>query len=605
MNGIGQIGQRGQYASGDVGGNDDNQDSKKLSSGAIAGIVIACIIVLIVIIAVPLLLRNKSRPNPPTPPGPGQQCNSTTPCPSGFTCINGSCVANTNPCGANNPCPSGQVCNATTGQCETPAPGPQCSATNPCPPGWVCDPASGRCIQRVPGTCSTGADCTTDPNGKLCCLQNDGSRKCQQCCSDGDCNIANGETCVNGKCVVVPPTPTKCSSNSDCSSSSASKCCNGTCQGCCGNQDCPTGQICNSGTCQVPTNGQGLSVPWIRIKNWWIIPSTDFGGSLGFYNYSDQLPSRLSYTLQGDGNLTTRCAAPNQDPNNVLNSIGQFTFNGSFGNNRTSILNCANNMSFPTCSPNCTDGKTCVWGVCENLAQGGIQVPWIVIGHWLLVPGDITGQLDHLYIVNVNQGSSQLGSYIKLQGDGNVISACSNSTSASNPSLSGALVSGPYFSQCTDASGTGCPSNCGYDPVTKTISNYCLNGQCLPLDPGGLIVPWLQLGSWTIYPAPAQVNPDTRSQLWFENSAQQRASYSFAGDGNIISYCRSTVDGVSKTVSGSLASGPPNGLEPGQIAQCNANPPAPTTGTSCNSNQDCTASGMICIGGTCQAAPTL
>lgn len=570
----------------------------KLSAGAIAGIVIACLVVVVIVVTLPFVI--KKHPTPPTP-----ECDPTHSCPSGQYCNSqNQCVPIPSTCGDNNPCPPGQTCNAS-GQCVS-NPSQQCSAQNPtCPTGYTCDIVSGTCQPNSSIQCSNNNDCSGNANGSLCCRQQDGSSSCKQCCSTNDCDLNKNQICVNGQC-VTPVGPTSCSTNADCTNPTAPNCCNGTCQGCCSNANCPVGQLCTNGVCTTPSTGTGLVLPAMQIQNWLFLPSQEFGGSLIVYGLS-QYADRISFTFQGDGNLATRCAGPGADPSSINNVIGEFSFGGGFGQNsdgtsRQSILQCsASNM---TCSPDCTEGETCLFGVCTPIPAGTANFSWIVIGHWL-----ITALYNDLYFVNVNTNSPQNGSYIKLQADGNIISVCANAGTVAT------LISGPKFSACTDQSTSLCPPNCGLNDTTQTITQYCLvdpdtkTATCQQLSPnGGVIVPFVQLSGWTLYEKPVGISlkkniktnaTNSRTQLWFENSGQQRVSYTIAGDGNIISYCRGG-DGVSKTTSGSLGSGT-NG-SPGMVSFCTTNPPLPVSNT-CVSNSDCTTAGQICIGRTCQTIP--
>ena len=107
-------------------------------------------------------------PSPPSCPG--------TPCPSGYNCVNGSCI----------PIPSGN-----------------CSPTNPS------------------GTCPSGQNCT---NG-ICTNVIPPSGSCSATNLNGTC--PSGQNCISGTCVTPAPPDTGCSSNSDCSSDQT--CVSGTC----------------------------------------------------------------------------------------------------------------------------------------------------------------------------------------------------------------------------------------------------------------------------------------------------------------------------------------------------------------------------------------
>lgn len=94
----------------------------------------------------------------------GNTCTSTAQCPSGLSCVQGTCQDPGDiggSCGSNDrPCPLGYKCNPTSGLCE-PGLGGGCET---CPTGFHCDVAANTCVPDE-GGCSTTFPC---PNGFDC-----------------------------------------------------------------------------------------------------------------------------------------------------------------------------------------------------------------------------------------------------------------------------------------------------------------------------------------------------------------------------------------------------------------------------------------------------
>lgn len=613
-----------------------------LSAGAITGITIA---VIVVVAAIAVILYFTLRPKSPTPPvvvtcsatqpcpagytcsiggvcivsPPNQQCSATSPCPTGQVCTtDGQCIVipPTQPCSATNPCPAGQVC--SNGQCAA-GPGQQCSATNPCPSGYtcntqtgqcslspsgqtcstqnptcpsgqICNTGTGQCMALPAGQCVTGTDCTTDPLRPLCCLQNDGTRRCQTCCLDADCSDPN-KMCLNGNCVDKPPVPppvAKCSSNADCASMGQGYTCN-----------IATGQCVAPLPPTPPPAPQGRSLPWLQLGQNYIVPDPGYAsGTLRFkmYAVNSSQSSQISLQMQGDGNLATACTGNTSASGST---IAQFTWGGGFGPNNTSIPTCGiDNQNCLYGGPACSAGQTCVSGKCETLAPGGIFASWVVIGGqknqatgvvtsdaWLLLPVlTETGQ-------SINFVHLPTGMYVTFQNDGNVVSFGANNAAC------GALTAKQFQTCVLNPSGSSpCATGTGLNPDTNQITSYCMGGtvQSLTDTSNGLVLPWLQIGTWTIY---SLNSGGINNRLVFENTGNSRVTYMMDPSGNVSSYCRSPT-GASTILSGSLNAG--NNGFPGAVQTCSA-APVPT----CTNNQDCGSSGStICIGGSCLAPPS-
>ena len=190
-------------------------------------------------------------------------CASSTDCPSGKKCNNGTscvdclmagdcmpgqkCVSNSclSGCDASNPCPSGKVCDPTAGACVTCASSADCKA-----PTAVCQTSTHSCVGCVvDGDCMAGNVCVQGScamgcngahpacgTGQIC----DVSRgACVQCIVDGDC--ATGSYCSGGTCL------TGCRSNSDCTGQQCDRTSH-KCVACVDDTACGFGQICNVAT---------------------------------------------------------------------------------------------------------------------------------------------------------------------------------------------------------------------------------------------------------------------------------------------------------------------------------------------------------------------
>jgi hypothetical protein len=122
------------------------------------------------------------------------QCANDNGCPSGQTCINGTCRAN---CIADVDCPPGEVCDYSKGGCiPNPSPSPSCGPNKPCPANAQCGSA---------GYCQYPCMDVT-----ACKLIDSRFSVCDQICKTPEevnpqCNLQKpcpvGKTCVSNKCL--------------------------------------------------------------------------------------------------------------------------------------------------------------------------------------------------------------------------------------------------------------------------------------------------------------------------------------------------------------------------------------------------------------------
>ena len=173
------------------------------------------------------------------------QCLSSSDCPAGDACVAGACQpACTNDagcpgefcvagacaqCRSTADCPSTEWCDS--GQCK-----PQCTTDGDCTGGRTCDPTTRTCVLPCAGTCATGQTCVVNVCRDAC----DASHPC-----------GAGLKCSAGACVP------QCAVDADCASVAPFTVCQaGACvpNGACAfDADCPTTQLCLTGTCSPRT----------------------------------------------------------------------------------------------------------------------------------------------------------------------------------------------------------------------------------------------------------------------------------------------------------------------------------------------------------------
>lgn len=611
-----------------------------------AAIAVPIVLVLVgVIIAVVVLLTKKKKPSPnpnPNPnPAPDNSCSSTKPCDAGKVCINGTCQT----CN----CQAPKICDPVTGSCVSQI-GQTCRKSSDCVTGLICE--DGKCS--LPVECLVDGDCK-DPTKPYCCLDPVTlKKKCNECCSTTNCN--EDKSCVDGKC--QPNNPAKsCANGSDCGPKQ--KCCPDTriCSECCVNTDCPPGTFCQLQSDQsrkcVPTPRiQGLSVPRLSVgpsKNWVIESKNQQGGSLVFSTLADDGKNKkpgplgrsfINFAFQGNGDLTSGCSPwPSS-------WIGAFSYNGQGCQGQPyEDCYCPSPNPADTCKQNsdCNNGTGfCAGFQCFDTEP--LNVPWVAVGGiqntdesiesdpWLLIappdpdnPANSTG----FYIVNVKTGRS-----VSFRNNGDIISYCPDGSDA------GHLIYGNAFKTCS----TGVPQSCSN--VSLDNGTYCLMGTKQTLPSGGIRVPWLQIGSWTIYAK----GKDADAKLFLEDSTNLKTIYFIASNGDILSYCRSAASvldkGDKKVVhrasnsmfsklfsqlqknlkldcfetkklqsckdntpcdDGGLCLGGSCNTFSGKLSGpelrnfCFTAPPTPSSGA-CSTNSECTAPN-ICIGGLCRPSP--
>lgn len=171
-------------------------------------------------------------------------CAADSDCPSGQSCQNGSCVEGCiEECCADSDCPSGYSCQNNA--CVPPCVVFECCVNADCGVGESCQ--DHQCVPSCAlEECCQDADCPADN----ICQNNQCVLSCtqQQCCQDADCPADN--TCQSNQCV---PTCTlqECCQSSDCAA--GLDCVAGECKTPCTTPcECPQGQLCISGYCEVP-----------------------------------------------------------------------------------------------------------------------------------------------------------------------------------------------------------------------------------------------------------------------------------------------------------------------------------------------------------------
>jgi hypothetical protein len=168
------------------------------------------------------------------------QCNTSSDCPSGFTCSadssgNQTCMGvgydggYPTGCAQDSDCSSGEVCGAN-GQCQT----GDCSTAG-CPSGSQCTLSNG-----VATCVSTGNDSGVDASSDS--SSDAGDTAPSGCQSAADCTSTGaGAQCLNGACT---PASGQCFDQTQCPTNS--QCVQGACTPSCSTTACPTGYSCDA-----------------------------------------------------------------------------------------------------------------------------------------------------------------------------------------------------------------------------------------------------------------------------------------------------------------------------------------------------------------------
>ena len=184
-------------------------------------------------------------------------CRDREECPAGEVCLGTPPVCQAPPasCASDTDCPSGQACKGETNQCVA-----GCSQVLPCDDASWCDEgvcralctqeqsavcdAGERCIQ---GLCRAPLDCSTlDPCPDSAPRRDLFSCQCLECARDEDCQIGQGEACVEGSCLRCDGAPTPATS---CVARGLFRASDACCVGCESDADCEAGSLCESGEC--------------------------------------------------------------------------------------------------------------------------------------------------------------------------------------------------------------------------------------------------------------------------------------------------------------------------------------------------------------------
>ncbi|TNE47399.1 MAG: hypothetical protein EP343_19690 [Deltaproteobacteria bacterium] len=205
--------------------------------------------------------RGQCVTKPTTPPTPPQeQCNGiddnnngqtdeNATCPSGQSCIRGTCIPTARYCRTSDACNPGETC--VSGVCKQAPTPPSCQSDSDCSRGETCVRSTCQQTPTPPPGCRTDSDCS---RGETCLRGT-----CQQapagCRTDSECS--RGEACVRGTCQQAPA-PTSCRTDSDCGRGET--CLRGNCfaqpqeicNGVDDNNDGQTDENACSGSCTFP-----------------------------------------------------------------------------------------------------------------------------------------------------------------------------------------------------------------------------------------------------------------------------------------------------------------------------------------------------------------
>lgn len=180
---------------------------------------------------------------------PIQRCQSPCDCLAGLDCIEGHCEQVSPPvyCCRQQPCPQGEMCRDEQNHARSCG---VCSTACDCPIGQGCE--DGLCVLAQEAVfCCDRSPCPTDAP----CEGPQGSSTCEEGCQSA-CDCWRGQACIDGRCQDRPNDPafccerTLCPQGASCEHDDRSE---GVCpvKMCVGACDCPTGQACIEGQCEL------------------------------------------------------------------------------------------------------------------------------------------------------------------------------------------------------------------------------------------------------------------------------------------------------------------------------------------------------------------
>lgn len=184
-----------------------------------------------------------------------QSCESPCDCIAGLDCVQGRCEQVTPPvyCCRQSPCPEGERCRDERNDDRSCG---ACSSACDCPTGQACE--GGLCVSAQEAAfCCERSPC---PAGAVC-EGPQGSSRCEEGCQSA-CDCWRGQACIDGRCQDDPTGPAYCCERELCPQ--GARCehddrAEGVCpvRSCVGACDCPRGQACVEGSCQLSAE-QGL-----------------------------------------------------------------------------------------------------------------------------------------------------------------------------------------------------------------------------------------------------------------------------------------------------------------------------------------------------------
>jgi hypothetical protein len=206
----------------------------------------------------------------------GAECLVDADCGQG-SCFEGDC--RTDLCTTRQECEQGLVCRGRPSQCQEPL--DACALDEECPVGQACKPETSRCVQAcslisacdegswcdegvcraqctlpseceatercIQGLCRAPLDCSmSDPCPVDALLRDAYSCECVSCFNEQDCQLTEGEVCIDGACTRCESAPQHDLSCAAQNLAQASELC---CVECLSDADCEAGSLCERGEC--------------------------------------------------------------------------------------------------------------------------------------------------------------------------------------------------------------------------------------------------------------------------------------------------------------------------------------------------------------------